>query len=145
MVEVEKAFIEFVAKYGKTYSTRDAHKTRFQIFKENYEKIVTHNSQQKGYTLGVNRFSDMSEEEFVSIYGKLKEEDNSDNSEFKPLLGRPHRYNTNTDEEQKKPTVEMNYEGRYKCKHDDEQHHFFDYNDYNYMDSLPKCKRQDWV
>lgn len=35
--------------------------------------------------------------------------------------------------------------GRYQCRHDEEQHNWFDYNDYKYIDSLKSCKSKDWI
>lgn len=76
--EEYQAFIEFVSKYGKTYASKDAHHSRFQVFKQNYLKVKEHNTQSKknSYKLGINRFSDLTEEEFLRIYATLKEHKN---------------------------------------------------------------------
>lgn len=42
---------------------------RFKVFKENMVKIKAHNSR-SSFKLGLNRFSDMTEEEFLETYGK---------------------------------------------------------------------------
>lgn len=46
---------------------------RFQAFKANLEKIAKHNSDDQAFKMGINKFSDLSEEEFLAIYGTLKE------------------------------------------------------------------------
>ena len=61
--------MHFMARYGKTYSTKGDLARRFGIFVSNLEAIATHN---KGNTFkkGVNQFSDMTLEEFSEHYGK---------------------------------------------------------------------------
>ena len=108
---------------------------KYQVFKQNYELIQRHNSGQ-GYVLGVNQFSDMTEEEFLEVYGK-------------GLLERPavsHKLGGswgNDDQEYQ----EYDEKGRYHCRHDDELHDYFDYNDYNYIDNnLKTCGSSvNWV
>lgn len=50
-------------QYGKGES-----ETRFNIWKENYAKVVAHNAKNASYTLGMNLFADLSSHEFSSIY-----------------------------------------------------------------------------
>ncbi|CDW81043.1 cysteine protease [Stylonychia lemnae] len=154
---IQKEFIAFIAKFGKTYSSKDAHQTKYEVFKQNYKKMQEHNDQQKGYELGINKFSDMTEEEFLSVFAKLKEDNDEiehlKNRKYK-LEARPHHFNTNSkNETQENPNVEIPKEiqiqpvnkDRYHCNHDEESHYFFNYNDYDYIDSLPKCKSADWI
>jgi hypothetical protein len=37
--EVKKAFVHFIAKFGKVYASHEDSTARFQIFKENFKKI----------------------------------------------------------------------------------------------------------
>jgi C1A family cysteine protease len=70
-LQAQQQFIEFSAKYNKKYETAEVFK-RLAIFKDNVEFINQHNSENHTYTLGVNEFSDLSHEEFKSLYlGKL--------------------------------------------------------------------------
>ena len=78
------------------------------------------------FKFGINQFSDMNEHEFLSVYGK-------------GLLG-------STDDEQQE-YKEFDENGRYICRHDDELHNYFDYQDYEYIDTkLKTCGNAiDWV
>ena len=59
--EKQQAFVQFIAKYGKTYASKTDMGTRFEIFSENYDVIKQHNSQEnEAYKMGVNQFTDLS-------------------------------------------------------------------------------------
>ena len=54
-----------MATYGKTYASEEGvFEGRFQIFRENLRKIEEHDVEDSGFELGLNQFSDLSEEEF---------------------------------------------------------------------------------
>jgi len=58
-------FAEFQSKFGKTYKSEDEANKRFAIFKQNLDKIKSHNSDPSvSWQMGVNQFTDMSDEEF---------------------------------------------------------------------------------
>jgi hypothetical protein len=62
---------KFKADYGKSYDSNapgEDEASRFEIFKQNVDKIHAHNAMELSYTLGVNEFADLTAEEFVSIY-----------------------------------------------------------------------------
>jgi len=60
----------FKNEYSKFYDTIEEEQTRFQIFVSNYQKIEDHNKEfaanRKSYQMGMNKFGDMSLEEFLS-------------------------------------------------------------------------------
>jgi len=60
----------FKNKYNKIYATIEEEQTRFQIFLSNYQKIEDHNKEfvngRKSYQMGMNKFGDMTHEEFLS-------------------------------------------------------------------------------
>ncbi|GAB2240475.1 hypothetical protein Droror1_Dr00020993 [Drosera rotundifolia] len=59
---------EWMVEYGRIYKD-DLDKNRhFEIFKKNVEFINAHNQKNKGFTLGVNAFTDLSDEEFQATY-----------------------------------------------------------------------------
>jgi hypothetical protein len=65
-----KEFISFIVKHGRNYESKDHHTNRFNIFRENYLRMVEHNKKgsEVSFKMGVNRFSDMTEEEFLDLY-----------------------------------------------------------------------------
>jgi len=62
-------FKKFQEKYGKSYSPEEE-SLRFQIFAENLAFINSHNAQipKPSFTVAVNKFADLSNEEFVQKY-----------------------------------------------------------------------------
>jgi C1A family cysteine protease len=64
-----KEFTNFQDKFGKKYSTLKELESRFQIFKNNFINILNHNSDiRQNYTLGVNQFTDLTQDEFKNLY-----------------------------------------------------------------------------
>jgi len=62
--DVQTQFVEWVQQYNKLYSNSDLF-NRFNIFKFNLDLINQHNAGNHTFTLGLNEFSDMTNEEFV--------------------------------------------------------------------------------
>jgi hypothetical protein len=70
MSEHQMAFVQFLAKYGKSYSTKSDLNARFSAFIANFEKVKAHNVKTvDGFKQGLNHFSDLSLEEFTERYG----------------------------------------------------------------------------
>ena len=74
-------FIEFTKKYNKNYSSQKEFQSRFKIWKQNYNLIKRNNPTSffsKGKPIGakfaLNKFADMSEQEFASKYLTLDPE-----------------------------------------------------------------------
>jgi len=55
--------VEFIAKYGRSYTSKEEVNIRFENFARNYEMVKKHNAR-GGYQLEMNQFSDYSEAEF---------------------------------------------------------------------------------
>lgn len=53
----------------KVYMSHDEEMYRFDIWKSNYEMILNHNKQNNSYTLGLNKFSDLTLDEFRNKLG----------------------------------------------------------------------------
>ena len=69
--EVKDIFEWWMKKHGKTYSSNGLEiekKRRFEIFKDNLKFIDEHNSGNHSYRVGLNKFADLSNEEYRSIY-----------------------------------------------------------------------------
>lgn len=61
-------FNKFIQEHNKDYSL-DEYRTRFRIFIENLYKIKNHNDYHNStYKLGINKFADLSNKEFVNKY-----------------------------------------------------------------------------
>lgn len=62
-------FVTFQERFRKNYENIQELETRFEIFRANVRNIVFHNLQfDKNFTMGINQFTDLSPEEFKSIY-----------------------------------------------------------------------------
>jgi len=56
----------FKEKHVKSYGSEDDH--RFQIFKENLEKITEHNDKKLSFRMRMNKFGDLTRDEFSKIH-----------------------------------------------------------------------------
>merc|ERR1711973_847985 len=80
-------FAKFKMEHQKVYKTRAEHESRFQVFAENLKNIATHNNAGHSYTLGINQFSDLTQEEFKGQYlGGYKALSNPSTSESKAFV-----------------------------------------------------------
>lgn len=75
--QVFEVFQQWVMKHGRNYSNTEESKARYQIFQRNLMYITETNAKRSkspsGYRLGLNRFADMSPEEFKRVYLRLPE------------------------------------------------------------------------
>jgi len=64
-----KAWMEFTAKYAKTYKHDEVH-YRYRIFKNNVDFVdnFDKNEQKSSYTVGLNQYADLSNDEFQTYY-----------------------------------------------------------------------------
>lgn len=58
----------WMAKHGKAYNGLGEKERRFEIFKDNLKFIDEHNAQNRTYKVGLNRFADLTNEEYRAIY-----------------------------------------------------------------------------
>jgi hypothetical protein len=69
-IDLWTQFSLFEEKYNKKYETFIELEYRFQIFKENLQRILIHNlDKERKYTIGINEFSDLTAEEFLQLKG----------------------------------------------------------------------------
>lgn len=61
---------EWLVKHGKVYNALGEKEKRFEIFKDNLKFIDEHNNADlnRSYKLGLNRFADLTNEEYRSKY-----------------------------------------------------------------------------
>eukprot|EP00020_Sapocribrum_chincoteaguense_P002379 CAMPEP_0170738316 /NCGR_PEP_ID=MMETSP0437-20130122/4583_1 /TAXON_ID=0 /ORGANISM="Sexangularia sp." /LENGTH=321 /DNA_ID=CAMNT_0011076737 /DNA_START=88 /DNA_END=1053 /DNA_ORIENTATION=- len=68
---IQSAFKEFTATHNKVYDDAEfAH--RFSVFADNYKFVQEHNALGRSYTVGLNLFADLTNEEFVRMYTGYK-------------------------------------------------------------------------
>lgn len=70
-VQAEMTFEEFKVAYGKVYNGIEEEMRREAVFAANVERISTHNKKQLTYTMAVNQFADLEEDEFLAQYTGL--------------------------------------------------------------------------
>ncbi|XP_020595208.1 oryzain alpha chain-like, partial [Phalaenopsis equestris] len=66
--EVMELYENWMAKHGRIYNELDEKERRFEIFKDNLRYIDEHNAGLHSFRLGLNRFADLTNEEYRSTY-----------------------------------------------------------------------------
>lgn len=61
-------FTRFSEQFGKKYEVSNVF-DKYQTFKSNVDLIVAHNASGQGYTMAINKFADMSQQEFSQFMG----------------------------------------------------------------------------
>ena len=78
---IEKEFNSFINKYDKNYSSVSEYWYRYSIFKKNYLMIENHNNlEYKNFTLGMNKFGDLTNYEFSRYKGYFERYSNDNTS-----------------------------------------------------------------
>ncbi|XP_074028344.1 cystein proteinase inhibitor protein salarin [Leptinotarsa decemlineata] len=77
-LSVEEQWKNFKSEHGKSYPTPEEETRRFEIFKNNLNKIREHNERydagEESYFMGINQFADLTDEEFRNQNLGLEEE-----------------------------------------------------------------------
>ncbi|XP_014509925.1 cysteine proteinase COT44 [Vigna radiata var. radiata] len=66
--EVMDMYEEWLVKQRKVYNGLGEKEKRFQVFKDNLGFIQDHNAQNNTYTLGLNKFADITNDEYRAMY-----------------------------------------------------------------------------
>lgn len=66
--EVLDLYESWLVKHGKFYNALGEKERRFEIFKDNLKFIDEHNSENHTYEVGLNKFADMTNEEYRKLY-----------------------------------------------------------------------------
>lgn len=69
---VEKEYIQHLAEFGKSYGTKEEYQFRLALFAEKHAAIAEHNSENGSFTLGHNKFSDWTADEYKKLLGFKK-------------------------------------------------------------------------
>ncbi|KAL5064004.1 hypothetical protein RYX36_025741 [Vicia faba] len=67
--EVMRMYEKWVVKHQKVYNSLGEKKQRFEIFKDNLKLIDEHNVENHTYKVRLNKFADMSDEEYRMYLG----------------------------------------------------------------------------
>jgi len=62
--DYELLFLNFAKTHGRVYNSSAEREFRFGIFRNNMDKINSHNAQDLGWTMAMNQFGDLTAEEF---------------------------------------------------------------------------------
>lgn len=62
-------FGQFISEYGRNYASESEYNMRKQIFNEQLKKIDEHNAKGLSWTLGVNEYTDWTNEEYSRLLG----------------------------------------------------------------------------
>jgi cathepsin L len=65
--EYQQAFTEFIVEHGRTYASADFFE-RYNIFKRNLDTINAHNTEDHSWSMGMNKFGDLTPDEFHATY-----------------------------------------------------------------------------
>lgn len=68
ITDAEREFINYIAKYHRTYGTKEEYEYRLNLFAEAYNKVLNHDPS-VGYELGINHLADLSSYEFNMMKG----------------------------------------------------------------------------
>ncbi|KAK2971049.1 hypothetical protein RJ640_017201 [Escallonia rubra] len=66
--EVMAVYESWLVEHGKSYNGLGEKEKRFQIFKDNFHFIDEQNAANRSFKLGLNRFADLTNEEYRSMY-----------------------------------------------------------------------------
>ena len=70
-----REFTSFQERFSKLYSSMEEVEYRFSVFRQNLVTILTHNADlSQNFTMGVNQFTDLTQDEFRDQYTGLKAE-----------------------------------------------------------------------
>jgi len=77
--DTDASFANYMAKYGKSYTTKEEYEMRRSLYASRLQAISEINSRNEAtYTVAINKFSDLTPEEFRARYlGDLGTPDNS--------------------------------------------------------------------
>jgi len=68
ITDAEREFINYIAKYHRTYGTKEEYEYRLSLFADAYNKVINHDPS-CGYELGINHLADLSSYEFSMMKG----------------------------------------------------------------------------
>ena len=83
----DSEFLAYQKQYGKVYSAPEEMRYRLAVYQNNLKKIAEHNAKHLPWTLGVNQFTDISEEEFTYKFCGCAKDPKSRSGRVTPIYG----------------------------------------------------------
>ena len=80
-------FLAFQKQYGKSYAAPEEARYRLNVYNANLRKIAEHNAKHLPWTLGVNQFADIGEEEFTYKFCGCARDPKSRTGRVTPIYG----------------------------------------------------------
>jgi hypothetical protein len=70
--ETRRMYVDWMARHGKAYNAVGEEERRYQVFKDNLRYVDRHNAAADSFRLGLNRFADLTNDEYRSAYLGVK-------------------------------------------------------------------------
>ena len=83
----DSEFLAYQKQYGKVYSAPEEMRYRLAVYQNNLKKIAEHNAKNLPWTLGVNQFADLTEEEFTYKFCGCAKDPKSRTGRVTPIYG----------------------------------------------------------
>lgn len=65
----EAAYIKYLTEFSKSYVTKEEYKFRLAEFKKSLKKVAEHDEAATGHSVGLNQFSDFTDDEYRTLLG----------------------------------------------------------------------------
>lgn len=82
MMPADYAFMNFISEHNKSYGTVAEFNFRAAVFKKNYEMVTAHQATDASFELGINQFSDYTEDEWKKMMGYIEYEHTTEATVF---------------------------------------------------------------
>ena len=83
---VEEQYQQYLAEYGKSISNGEEYEMRLRIFEEKLKFIEDQNSEEDSFTVGINQFADMTDEEYTKYLGYMPITNKSPAKEYNGIV-----------------------------------------------------------
>ena len=87
---IDQLWIQWKQQNGKSFGTNSEEEYRFSVFKQNHAIVQNSNSQNRSFTLGLNKFADLTNLEFKAQYLGTKVPAQKNNIKHIPYTSKDH-------------------------------------------------------
>jgi C1A family cysteine protease len=86
LTPVEVEFENWLLKWEKSYANAIEHRYRFSVFSQNYAEVEYRNSLNRTFTLGINKFADLTNDEFRARFTSMRKAPLQHKNEYSKLF-----------------------------------------------------------